>query len=57
MWILRGEIYININALFQVQRDLLDAEMELFQRQQDGTSETAEIQKRVGTWGSCLLID
>ncbi len=49
MWILRGEIFTNINALFQVQRDLLDAEMELFQRQQDGTSETAEIQKRVGT--------
>lgn len=31
----------------EIQKDLLDAEMELFQRQQDGTSETAEIQKRV----------
>ena len=32
-----------------MQRDLLDAEMELFQRQQDGSSETAEIQKKVTT--------
>ena len=37
---------IDISFSLQVQKDLLDAELELFQAQQEG-SETADIQKRV----------
>ena len=36
-----------IDIVFQLQKELLDAELELFQAQQDGSEKAPELQKKV----------
>ena len=40
-------MYHQFDLLFQLQKELLDAELELFNAQQEGSEQTAEIQKKV----------
>ena len=40
-------IVLNVNPIFKVQKDLLDAEIELFTKQHDGGPEIQMIQQKV----------